>query len=110
MVDRCMGLWKACCYFKPIMHDGLFLRLLPGLRQSQWKFGKNLPTFRSMVLGSQLTSGTVFGEQVRCRFLISHLNNSSCFISCCWVLCWEQSFFFFFFLILYFCMPFAKWC
>lgn len=63
-----------------------------------------------MVFGSQLTSGTVFGEEVGCRLLMFHLK-SLCFISCCCVLCWEQFFVFcFLFLILYFCMPFAKWC
>lgn len=88
------------------MHDGLFLRLCPGFREPPWKFEKSLSMFWGMVFRSQLTSGTVFGEQVGCRLLMSHLN-SLCFISCCWVLRWEQSFFFF---ILYFCMPFAKWC
>lgn len=67
-------------------------------------------TFWNMVFGSQLTSGTVFGEEVGCRLLMFHLK-SLCFISCCCVLCWEQFFVFcFLFLILYFCMPFAKWC
>lgn len=90
------GSGKPAATSKPIMHDGLFLRLFPGFREPPWKFEKSLSMFWSMVFRSQLTSGTVFGEQVGCRLLMSHLN-SLCFISCCWVLRWEQSFFFFFF-------------
>lgn len=45
MVEHYMWLWEASCYFQPSMHDGLFLRLPPGLRKHQWKFGKSLSTF-----------------------------------------------------------------
>ena len=83
------GSGKPAATSKPVMHDGLFLRLLPGLREPQWNLQK-APRFWSMVLGSQLTSGTVSGEQVGCRLLMSHLKSLG-FISCCWVLYWEQS-------------------
>lgn len=67
----------------------------------------NLATFWSMVFGSQLSSGTVFGEQVGCRLLMYHLN-SLCFISCCWVLGWEQWFVLLFFFNTVFLYAFCK--
>lgn len=92
-----VALGKPAATSKLIMHSGLFPRLFSGLREPSGNLGGiNLSTFWSMVFGSQLTSGTVFGEQVGCRLLMYHLN-SLCFISCCWVLGWEQWFVLLFF-------------
>lgn len=102
------GSGKPPATSKPVMHESLFLRLLRGPREPQWKFGESLSTFWSMVFWSQVTSGTVFGEWVGNRLLMSH-PNSLCFISCCWVLSRKQFLCLCVFLILYFCMPFAKW-
>lgn len=50
VVEHALWLWKPSCYFeKLIMHSGLFLRSLPGLREPQWKFGEKKTSLPSGV-------------------------------------------------------------
>lgn len=95
---------KPAATSKPVMHDGLCMWLLPGLREPPWKFGESLLTFWSMILGSQLTSGAVFGEQVGCR--LPNVSPEELVFSKLLLGIMLGAYIY----IPYFCMPFAKWC